>query len=144
MAKIAFYSQHLAERGTGVAMFDYAVNARDILGHEVVVIHDRDNPATHPDMVRRFRDAMEVIPCADLAEADRIIPREGCDLMYTIKNGKRDGVVSQKVATMVHAVFAASTREVHGASYAFVSEWLADWCSGGRAGALCAPYREYR
>lgn len=32
---------------------------------------------------------------------------------------------------MVHGVFPTSIRHVHGAVYAFVSEWLSEFCSGG-------------
>jgi hypothetical protein len=41
---------------------------------------------------------------------------------YAIKSGKRDGVVSRRVPTMVHAVFPIAPWQAHGSSYAFISE----------------------
>ena len=132
MTKIAFYANHLSERGTGVALYDYARHARAVLGHDSVVFYDRNHAENSAAVIRRFSAAFEVIPCAGFAEADATLVREGCDLVYAIKAGRRDGVVSRHVPTMVHAVFPTSLREVHGSSYAFVSDWLAQWCSGGR------------
>ena len=131
MTKIAFYAQHLSERGTGVALFDYAQQNRVLLGNESVVIYDKDNPANNPLAVDRFAKSFEVIACNGFAEADSLLAREGCDLVYRIKSGKRGGVVSRVVPTMVHGVFPTSTREVHGSAFAFVSDWLARWCAGG-------------
>ncbi len=132
MTKIGFYAEHLSERGTGVALYDYAAGNQAVLENESVVFYDRDSPHNNADVVARFGAAFQVVPCAGFAAADAMLAREGCDLVYAIKAGKRDGVVSAVVPTMVHAVFPNSTREVHGSSYAYVSEWLARWCSGGR------------
>ncbi|WP_435231888.1 hypothetical protein ACMAZE_09460 [Pseudopelagicola sp. nBUS_20] len=130
--KIAFYTQHLTERGTAVALFDYATHNRDLVGHETVVLYDENNPVNNPDVVEKFKAVFELIPCRDFANADCHIAREGVDLVHVLKSGKRDDLVSRVVPTMVHSVFAASVRQVHGASYAYISEWLSNLCSGGR------------
>lgn len=129
--KIAFYAQHLTERGTAITMFDYARHNRDLLGNETLVLYNRDFPGNNPDVIEKFKSMFEVIPCRDFAEADRHIRHETCDLMYVLKAGKRDGLISGAVPTMVHSVFAATVRQLHGASYAYVSEWLSDVCARG-------------
>lgn len=130
--KIAFYAQHLTERGTAVALFDYAKHNRDLLGNETLVLYDKNHPGNSPDVVEKFNAEVELIPCVDFADADRQIAQQNADLMYVLKAGKRDGLVSSFVPTMVHAVFATTVRQVHGASYVYVSEWLANLCSNGR------------
>ncbi len=130
--KIAFYANNLTERGTAVALFDYALQNRIVLGHESVVLYDRTFAGNNDKVIDKFKAAFDLIPCDGFADADKHIRAENCDLLYVLKAGKRDGLVSGVVPTMVHAVFAATVRQLHGASYAYVSEWLSDHCTGAR------------
>lgn len=132
MTKIAFYANHLTERGTAVALFDYAAHNRALLGNESIVLYDRTFAGNNLKVVEKFKAAFDLIPCDSFAEADARIKSEHCDLMYVLKAGKRDGLISKTVPTMVHSVFSASVRQIHGASYAYVSQWLSDHCTQGR------------
>ncbi|KIN73327.1 hypothetical protein [Sulfitobacter guttiformis] len=132
MAKIAFYANHLTERGTAVALFDYADQNRRLLGNESVVIYDRSFAGNNLKVIDKFKETFDLIPCDSFAEADTHIRSENCDLMYVLKAGKRDGLISKAVPTMVHSVFAATVGQVHGASYAYISEWLSNHCTQGR------------
>lgn len=127
--KIAFYAQHLTERGTAVALFDYAKQNRELLGNESVVLYDETHSGNSSSVIEKFKAEFELIPACDFAEADKHIAQNNTDLMYVLKAGKRDGLVSSVVPTLVHAVFATTVRQVHGASYAYVSEWLAELCA---------------
>lgn len=127
--KIAFYANHLTERGTAVALYDYARFSRELLGHDCLVLYDSTYPENDPKVVARFQSQFELIPCGDFTEADLNVARESCDLLYVLKSGKRDGLVSKTVQTIVHAVFPTSVKEVHGAAFAFVSEWLSHMVS---------------
>ena len=49
--------------------------------------------------------------------------------MYAIKSGQKDNVLSLNIPTMVHAVFPTNPRQIHGASYAYISDWLSRNCS---------------
>jgi hypothetical protein len=131
VAKIAFYANNLTERGTAVALFDYADQNRTLLRNESVVLYDATFPGNNPKVVEKFKAAFDLIPCNSFAEADSYIGSENCDLLHVLKAGKRDDLVSKAVPTMVHAVFATTVRQIHGASYAYVSEWLSDHCTRG-------------
>lgn len=131
MPKIAFYANNMTERGTAVALYDYALQNRAVLGNESVVLYDRTFAGNNAGVIDKFKASFDLIPCEGFADADQHIRAEGCDLLYVLKAGKRDGLVSQVVPTMVHAVFAATVRQLHGASYAYVSEWLSDHCTAG-------------
>ena len=131
MAKIAFYANNLTERGTAVALYDYADQSQKLLGHESVVLYDKNFAGNNPKVIEKFKAALDLIPCDGFADADRHIASENCDLAYVLKAGKKDGLVSKTVPTMVHSVFSATVRQLHGASYAYVSEWLSDHCTQG-------------
>jgi hypothetical protein len=127
--KIGFQSNQLSLTGTEVALYDYAHhNERELL-NESVILYQRDHPANDPLAINRFQSRFNVIPYTDIADLDRTLASTGCDLLYTIKSGKRDNVVSRIIPTMVHAVFPTSPAQIHGASYAYISPWLSKNCS---------------
>ena len=112
-----------------MALFDYARQNRDLLGNQSVIIYDSSSDLNNKAVEKKFASEFETIPIGELSQVDAQIKREACDLMYVIKSGKRSDLMSRAVPTMVHAVFPQTVRHVHGASYAFVSEWLSDVCS---------------
>jgi hypothetical protein len=130
--KIAFYANNLSERGTAIALYDYAQQNRIALNSESIIFYDKLNPHNNKLVVEKFRREFELFPCDNFNEADRLLMREACDAVYVIKSGKRDELISVNVPTMVHAVFPTSALEVHGSSYAFVSNWLSKICTRGR------------
>ena len=130
--KIAFYAQHLTERGTSVITYDYALHNQQQLGNQSIVLYDKNAPGNDTEMIKRFAGTFELFPCDGWQSVDDALRRESCDLLYMAKAGKNDGAVSKVAPTLVHAVFAATVRHIHGASYAYVSDWLSDLTSGGR------------
>ena len=129
MTKIGFYANNLTERGTGVATFDYATLNQDVLGNESVVLYDSTFSENDPRVVAKFANSFELIPCEGFGEADDHLTHEGCDLLYALKSGERDEILSKAIPTMVHSVFPVSVSHVHGAAFAFVSEWLSRVCT---------------
>lgn len=114
-----------------MALFDYAHQNRAILGNESLVLYDATFPGNNAKVIKKFNAAFDLIPCRSFAEADRHIVSQNCDLAYVLKAGKRDDLVSKTLPTMVHSVFATTVRQLHGASYAYISEWLSDHCTAG-------------
>ena len=131
MLTIAFHSNQLSLRGTEVALYDYADGAETVLGHRSIVLHPADSPANDLQAINKFRQRFEVLTYRERSEIDPLLLRCGAQMLYAIKSGRRDGLVSQAVPTMVHAVFPTSPRQAHGASFAFISEWLSTRCARG-------------
>ena len=127
--KIAFHSNQLSERGCELALFDYCRFSKRLLGHQPVVFYGRHAPGNVDQVIHRFASEFELVDYQDFAEVDRQIEAQSIDLFYAIKGGEIDGIYSRRVPSMIHAVFAQSPFEVHGSSYAFISEWLAWKCS---------------
>lgn len=128
---IAFHSNQISRQGTEVALYDYADAAERVLQHRAVILHDASNPNNVPEAIEKFKGRFDVLAYRDRTELDVLIRSSGAKLMYAIKSGRRDGLLSQRVPTMVHAVFPTSPFEAHGASFAYISSWLSDGCSGG-------------
>jgi hypothetical protein len=129
--KILFHSNHLGIRGTEVALFDYAYFNQTILGNESVVAYDRNRQENAPQVIEKFQKHFPVHAYDDFSELEGIVGTARCDRAYFIKAGNKDGKISNNVPSLVHAVFGVPAHEVHGAVFAFVSEWLSQFASQG-------------
>lgn len=129
---IAFHSNQLSIRGTEVALYDYALNAETVLGHRSLVVYNADSPHNSAEALAKFGARFDVVGYHHTDELDNLLDRHHADLLYAIKAGKNDGVWSRKVPTMVHAVFPTHPAQAHGASFAFISEWLSQHCANGK------------
>lgn len=129
--KIFFHSAYWGYRGTEVALYDYAHHAEKILGAESVILVARNKAAAGGPLDARFRSRFRVVEYETWGQAEEFLRHEQPDLLYTIKNGFFDGRVSTKTPTAVHAIFPES--DFHGDRYAYVSPWLSQWMSLGRA-----------
>lgn len=120
--KIAFYTPNLNFRGSCVALYDYAHYAETLLGLTSIVLTDRAQQHTNDviaeDWIRR---RFPVYTCS--GDMDTVLHQYQCDVLYCIKYGTRDGIVSSTVYTIVHCVFDMS--EPHGDQYIAVSSSLA-------------------
>lgn len=134
--KIAFQSNQLSMTGTEVALYDYAHHNELQLGHKSVVFYEAGNVNNHPQALAKFSDRFEVVAYQNLVDLEEKLNLHKCDLLYTIKSGKRDGLMSKQIPTMVHAVFPTSPHQIHGASYAYISAWLSKHCSRNRIPAV--------
>lgn len=124
--KIAFYCQQLSLRGTEVSTYDYADYNEKILGNQSIIVVP---PNVCMDAYNRFADRFEV-------QIKGIKDITGADYVYVQKNGNNDGVISDTIPTLVHAVF--RNNEPHGHRYAYISEWLAE--NQGCFRKDCVPY----
>ncbi len=131
--RVSFDGGRLNERGVAVAMFDYALHARALLGVEPIILHDVSDPPD-PAHVERFSRAFATFAYSNEDEMQRLIARERIDVAYFLKIGRRKAPLSKSSRTAVHEVFGFF--HPHGDSYAYVSTWLAKAMTGGRYPAV--------
>lgn len=122
MVKIAYHTPSIDVRGTCVSLYDYAHYAETLLGYKSIVVVPK-SAEVDPEALRKFVNRFRVLFFEDMKELDKILIQESCDILYCIKYGKNDGVVSNTCKTAVHCVFDLS--EPHGDAYAAVSSTLA-------------------
>lgn len=129
--KIAFQTNQLSERGTEIAIYQYASLNEKILGNKSVILFNQDSPSNDDAVFQKLSSQFPTFGYRNATECDEIIRREGCDLLYAIGSGKGRAMVSRVVPTMVHDVFKTSPTSIRGSSYAYISKWLSDYCSDG-------------
>jgi len=121
--KIAFYMGAICVRGTSNATYDYADYNEKILGNKSVIIIPKSSLAKNDRLgVVRFLSRFPVRVHDNLNDLDSVLEKEGCDMLYNLKYGTHDGLVSKKFKNLVHCVFDMS--QPHGEVYAGVSAAL--------------------
>lgn len=129
--KIAFFVRHFGERGTEVAIYDYADCNETILGNTSIIVGF--TPATYakhglvcmPDVLEKFCKRFPVYLVNSFAEVNSLLRRERVDVYYTLTHG---GVESPPFGditackSIVHCVF--ETRQPHGNVYCAISNQL--------------------
>ena len=118
--KIAFHAGSLDVRGTCVSMYDYAHYHEILLGGISVIITKR-NSSHEEEALYKFAKRFEIRYYDNIEEIDTLL--YDCNIFYTIKYGKNDGIMSKKIKNCIHCVFDLS--EPHGDVYAAVSDTLA-------------------
>lgn len=120
--KVAFHSNQLCERGTEVALYDYAHFNEILLRNQSLILANGRNKNNVRTVVERFKKRFRVHLYNDFSEVEGLLAREDVDALYMIKKGVNDGLITTKCRTVVHCVF--DTTEPHGDLYACISEYL--------------------
>ena len=122
MVKIAFWDNCLSERGTTVAMYNYAYYNQTILGNESIIMYNITRKETDSSVVEMFKKHFEVIGVSDFNMVDSILIDKNVDIFYITKAGEWEGQISQVRKTVVHCVF--NYLQPHGNVYAGISNWI--------------------
>jgi len=127
MVKIAFHDNCLCERGTTVAVYDYAYYNKHYLGNESIIMYIGNDKRNVPEVIEKFKKEFTLKPYINWQnEADQILKEENCDIIYLQKAGEWDGkkASSNICKSVIHCVF--NTQNKHGDVYGRISN-----CFGG-------------
>lgn len=124
MKVIAFHTPSLDVRGTCVSIYDYAHYNEVLLGNKSLIVvplssfKENKNDAI---VIDKFSNRFKIVFYENIEELENTI--KDCFLIYFIKYGKNDGLLSSKIKNAVHCVFDMS--EPHGDVYAGISKAIA-------------------
>jgi hypothetical protein len=144
MKVVAFHCNQLCLRGSEVAIYDYAHYNEVILGNKSIIIVCAGTSSTDLRAVRKFEDRFPVFFYNDkigvngeqynkpihskerknktALELENILTQQKCDILYALKYGFNDGVISNKIKTSIHCIFVMN--QPHGTVYAGIIDWL--------------------
>jgi hypothetical protein len=123
--KIAFYSNQLGERGTEVALYDYAYFNRTILNNESIIIYNRNHVWNNKEVINKFSSIFSVFGISNDGnpeELDKILEEQGCDIIYMILYGTFIRV-PRLAKVCIHTVFTCIDTPF-GDVYASISPWV--------------------
>lgn len=122
--RIGFHNMQLCDRGSTVAMYDYAHYNETLLGNTSYVIYDATSPRNQAAVLAKCEQrfgADRVFGYSDLLDVEQFIQDAELDAIYIIKFGTADRYVFKGCPTLVHSVFEV---DPHGYRYATVSNYL--------------------
>lgn len=120
--KVGFWSGHLGERGTDVAMYDYAYYNQEILENESFIFYPHKNQFNNESAIQKFNNAFKVIELNSFSEIDEYLVKYDIKFLYNIKAGKADKNLSKVAKNCIHCVFNA--HEPHGDVYTTIAPWV--------------------
>jgi hypothetical protein len=125
--RIGFHNMQLCDRGSTVAMYDYAHYNETLLGNTSYIVYDATSPKNRQTVVDRCTTRFgseRVFGYTEFLDVEQFIQDNDLDAMYIIKFGTVDKYVFQSCPTLVHSVFEIAP---HGYRYATVSKYLKDY-----------------
>ena len=118
---IGFHSNQLSERGTEVAIYDYANHNEKILGNRSIIFYQKNNPNNCDSVVTKFKKRFLCYHYDNLNQIENIVLKENINLMYNMKYGTKDNFNLENCPCINHSVFVA---EPHGYKYAVLNGWV--------------------
>lgn len=119
MLIIGFHSNQLCERGTEVALYDYANHNEKILGNKSIVFFDKNSLNNCKETVEKFHSRFTCYGYDNFNEIDDIVVKENIIVMYDIKYGTIDDRKLKNCPIINHAVFVS---QPHGYKYAVLHD----------------------
>lgn len=120
---IGFHSNQLCERGTEIALYDYAYYNETLYGNRSIIFYDKNNTNNVRYVIKKFEAKFKVYAYEKFTEIDAIIVKEKINYFYNIKYGTRDDKLVKSCPNLIHGVFVI---QPHGEKYATISKYLAD------------------
>jgi FkbM family methyltransferase len=121
---IGFHSNQLCERGTEVAMYDYAYYNQEMYNNKSVIFYCKHNPNNDTNVIKKFEKQFKCYGYNKFSDIEQIIKDEKIDYFYNCKSGnKNDNQLIKSCPNLIHAVF---TVEPHGEKYATISKQLSE------------------
>ena len=120
---IAFWDNQICERGTTIALFDYAYYNQTLLKNTSYIFYDKHRPENNAAVIRKFQEHFTVVHATDdFKEVDTLLQKYNITHLYMIKGGGRDQHLSRVAKNCVHCVFQCF--EPHGDIYAAIAPWI--------------------
>lgn len=121
--RIIFHDNCLCERGSSLAVFDYAYYNQTILKNKSYVSYNAQDSRNVDAVIQKFKDAdIELVPYNSNFNEFCQKARSLADIAYFFKAGTRDGQLVDGIKNVVHCTF--QYNEPHGDVYAYTSVWL--------------------
>ena len=90
---IAFWDNQLCERGTALALYDYAYFNEKILGNKSYIFYDK-NRSSVEQVIDKFKKIFTVHETDDFKEVDSYLIKYNISHIYIIKSGEKDTRIS--------------------------------------------------
>jgi glycosyltransferase involved in cell wall biosynthesis len=133
MTTVAFFVRHFSERGTEVAIYDYALHNETVLNNKSIIVcftPEKQRQMGFSDVrfaYPKFAERFTILELDDIADID--VKSHNIDVFHTLTHGEYEDTyqfenksIWEGCRTIVHCVF--ETRNPHGDVYIAISDAL--------------------
>jgi hypothetical protein len=122
---ILFHSNQLSERGTEVALFDYALGNQNVLKNTSFIAAPQ-NKILDANVLNKFQKEFTVCLYNSYRELQDFCEANSIELIYKIiHGGEEETITCSDIPHLMHCVF--STTKPHGTFYCPISPFLNRW-----------------
>jgi hypothetical protein len=126
MINIGFWSNQLGERGTEIALYDYAYYNQKIFGNKSYIFYEKNNNNNNQSVIDKFKKEFDVVVGVNnFDEVDKYLTENDIQILYNIKAGNNDNKLSKVANNVIHCVFDCS--EPHGEVYTSISSAVTNY-----------------
>lgn len=112
-------------RGVSNSTYSYAHYNEKILNNKSVIFFNDGNNRNLKEVINKFKKRFKVIKIQNFLEIDSYKEKYKLDYIYVQKPGNKEYKwISNKIKTLVHAVFPQQLNQIHGHKFAYISKWL--------------------
>lgn len=122
MVNIGFWSNQLCERGTEIALYDYAYYNEKILNNKSYIFYEKNNINNNTDVINKFSKYFTTIGVNYFCEIDDYLLKNNINIILIIKTGHNDNKVSKIAKNVILCIF--NCNEEHGDAYIVISDFL--------------------
>jgi hypothetical protein len=116
---IIFHQEHLSERGTSIALYDYADYNEKLLNNISIILYKKNHRLTHPKMTQHFQSRFKCIEYENIEEIKNIVNNQGIYAFYNIV-GENVKLPLYDCRNLTHSVFSGVM--LHGDVHCAISE----------------------
>lgn len=121
---ILFHTNQISERGTEIAIFDYAEgNENIIFGKSFIAVPNISS--INIQVLKRFSSRFNILLYNNLFELEIFIKNNKIELLYQIVSGDKEEILTTIIPVFIHCVF--STVHPFGDYYCPISHFLNDY-----------------
>jgi hypothetical protein len=125
MIKIGFWSNELCERGSPIAVYDYAYYNQKILGNKSYIFYEKNNNNNNQSVINKFKNEFDIFAADNFDDVDKYLIENDIHIIYIIKSGSLDNKISKIANNVIHCVF--NCNEPHGEVYTAVSSSVSNY-----------------
>lgn len=121
---VAFFDNQLNERGTTIALYNYAYYNEELLGNKSYIFYN-NKPTSSEVVIKKFKNRFivhEIEGLNNFKDIDNLLEKYNIKHIFIIKGGVNDGCISKTAINCVQCVF--SSYEPHGEVYCSISPYI--------------------
>ena len=120
---IAFWDNAISERGTSVAIFDYAYYNQTILKNKSYIFYDKNYVnLNNNNVIEKFKKHFFVTATDNFKEVDDYLLKYNITHIFIIKGGEKCHHISKVAKNCIQCVFHCT--QPHGEIYCSISSWV--------------------